>query len=251
MSDGTRIPESPEQQRLVRRRLREGLRPRATWTQLIVGLLCLLLGLSIAAQVRDTDQDSLEGASQQELVRLLDESGRHVAGLELENAELDSTLEALGSGEGDDVAARNAAEERLEDLEILAGTVPAHGRGLVLSVSDPASAVRAPTLLGVVQELRNAGAEVIQIADVRVVASTAITTDADGQIRVDGIPVPAPYTIRVIGDPAVMEPALQIPGGAADSVAGDGGSLTVTTEEEVRIEATVELSEPEHSRVVK
>jgi hypothetical protein len=48
-----------------------------------------------------------------------------------------------------------------------------------------------------------------------------------------------------------MEPALRIPGGAADSVSGDGGTLAATAEEDVRIEATVELSDPEHSQVVK
>ncbi|GAA1289642.1 DUF881 domain-containing protein [Brachybacterium alimentarium] len=250
MSDGTRTPESPEQQKVVWTRLRETLRPQATWTQLIVGLLCVLLGLAIAAQLRQSD-DSLEGASQQELVRLLDESGRHAAGLEVENAELDRTLESLRSGAGDDAAARTAAEERLEDLEIIAGTSPAHGRGIVVSISDPDEGVRASTLLGVVQELRNAGAEVIQIGDVRVVASTSITTAPSGRLQVDGTPVPVPYTLSVIGDPEVMEPALRIPGGAADSVTADGGTLAVASETDVQIDATVELSEPEHSRVVK
>ena len=168
MSDGTRRPDSPAQQKLVWRRLGDTLRPQANLSQLIVGLLCLLLGLSIAAQVRQGD-DSLEGASQQELVRLLDESGRHASDLEVENAELDRTLEALRSGQEDDVAAQNAAEERLEDLEILAGTAPAEGRGVVVSIDDPNGELRASTLLGVIQELRNAGAEVIQIEDVRVI----------------------------------------------------------------------------------
>lgn len=250
MSDGTRTPASRTQQKLVWRRLRNTLRPQATWTQLIVGLLCLVLGLSIAAQVRQTD-DSLEGASQQELVRLLDESGRHSADLEVESAELDRTLDTLRSGQEDDVAARNAAEDRLETLEIIAGTAPAHGRGIAVSIADPGGAVRSSTLLGVIQELRNAGAEVIQIDDVRVVASSAVTTAADGRLVVDGAVVVAPYTIRAIGDPEVMEPALRIPGGAADSVAGDGGTLAVAIEQDVQIEATVELKEPVHSQVVK
>ncbi|GAA1491411.1 DUF881 domain-containing protein [Brachybacterium sacelli] len=250
MSDGTRTPESRTAQKIVWRRLRETLRPQPTWTQLIVGLLCLLLGVSIAAQVRQTD-DSLDGASQQELVRLLDESGRHSADLEVEVAELDRTLEALRSGQEDDVAARNAAEERLATLEIVAGTTPAHGRGIVVSIADPDGGVRSSTLLGVIQELRNAGAEVIQIDDVRVVASSSVTTAADGRLMVDGAAVAAPYTIRAIGDPEVMEPALRIPGGAADSVAGDGGTLAVAVEQEVQIEATAELEEPVHSQVVK
>ncbi|WP_114854752.1 DUF881 domain-containing protein [Brachybacterium sp. YJGR34] len=250
MSDGTRTPESPEQQREVWRRLRETLRPQATASQLIVGLLCLLLGISIAAQVRQGD-DSLDGVSQQELVRLLDESGRHMADLEVENAELEDTLETLTSGQEGDEAARSAAEKRLEDLEILAGTAPAQGRGIVVSIDDPAGGVRSATLLGVIQELRNAGAEVIEIDDVRVVASTAVTTADDGALMVDGTELEAPYTVRAIGDPAVMEPALRIPGGAADSVAADGGTLAVVADDDVRIEATVPLEEPEHTEVVK
>ncbi|MDN6399974.1 MAG: DUF881 domain-containing protein [Brachybacterium sp.] len=250
MSDGTRTPSSPRQQRLVWRRLGDTLRPQATLAQVIVALLCLLLGLSIAAQVRESE-DSLEGASQQELVRLLDESGRHTAALEVENAELERTLETLRTGQEDDVAAQNAAEERLADLEILAGTVPTHGRGIVISIADPDQGLRAPTLLGVVQELRNAGAEVIQIGDVRVVASTAITTGADGRLQVDGTAIEAPYAVRAIGDPSVMEPALHPPGGGGPWGPGAGGSRGGNADDEVRIEATVELSAPEHSRVVK
>ncbi|HEX7350590.1 DUF881 domain-containing protein [Brachybacterium sp.] len=250
MSDGTRTPDSPDQQRLVWRRLGDSLRPQANPAHLIVGVLCLLLGLSIAAQVSQTD-DSLEGSSQQELVRLLDESGRHSSDLEVENAELERTLDALRSGQEGDISARNAAEERLTELEIIAGTVPAHGRGIVVLIADPSQGLRASTLLGVVQELRNAGAEVIQIGDVRVVASTSITTATDGGLLVDGTAIEAPYELRAIGDPAVMEPALRIPGGAADSVAGDGGTLSAVSDDEVRIEATVELGTPEHARVVK
>jgi uncharacterized protein YlxW (UPF0749 family) len=250
MSDGTRTPESRDQQKLVWSRLKDTLRPQATVSQAIVGLLCLLLGVSIAAQMGRNDE-SLEGATQQELVRLLDESGRHASDLELENAELDRTLETLRSGQEGDVAARNAAEVRLADLAILAGTAPAQGRGIVVSIADPQQGVRASTLLGVLQELRNAGAEVVQIGDVRVVASTSITTAPSGGLLVDGAEIQAPYTLRAIGDPAVMEPALRIPGGAADSVSGDGGTLAATAEEDVRIEATVELSDPEHSQVVK
>ncbi len=251
MKEGTRTPDTPEQQRRHWARLVAALRPRATLTQLIVGLLCLLLGLSIVMQVRQHDEDSLESASQEELVRLLDESGRHVADLEAENAELDRTLETLQSGHEDDVAAQNAAQERLTDLEILAGTSPAQGRGVSITITDPAGSVRAPTVLGVIQELRNAGAEVIQVGEVRVVASSSVTSLPAGGVAVDGQEVPSPMMVLAIGDPSVMEPALKIPGGAADSVAADGGAFSVTAQEEVRIDAVAELAEPEYSEVVK
>src|SRR5699024_6477920 len=148
--------------------------------------------------------------------------------------DLDRTLETLRSGREDDVAAQNAAEERLSDLEILAGTSPARGRGVRITITDPDATVRPPTVLGVIQELRNAGAEVIQIGEVRVVASSSVTGLTAGGVAVDGQEVPSPMMVLAIGDPSVMEPALTISGGAADSVAGDGGAFSVTAQEEVR-----------------
>ena len=65
MSEGTRTPQSRDEQRIVWRRLKETLRPQATASQVIVGLLCLLLGVSIAAQMGRNDE-SLEGATQQD-----------------------------------------------------------------------------------------------------------------------------------------------------------------------------------------
>lgn len=248
---GTRAPESPREQRRAWSNLRGTLMPRATWSQLIVGLLCFVLGLAIVAQVGQQEEDSLDGASQQELLRLLDESGRHVDSLEDENAELDRTLDSLEDGQEDEAAAQSAAAERLEDLEILAGTVPATGRGVVLTINDPTGSVSAATVLSVIQELRNAGAEVLQIGEVRVIASTSLTPGADGTLVVDGAELAPPYVIRAIGDPTVMEPALKIPGGAADSVTAAGGTFAVRTQDEVRIEAVRELRDPAHAQVVK
>src|SRR5699024_2564670 len=173
--------------------------------------------LSRDMQVRQHDEDSAESASQEALVRLVDDSGRHVAAREAENAELDRTLETLQSGQDDDLAAQNAAQARLTDLEILAGTSPAQGRGVSITITDAAGSVRAPTVLGVIQELRNAGAEVSQVSEVRVVASSSVTSLPAGGVAVDGQEVPSPMMVLAIGDPSVMEPALKIPGGAADS----------------------------------
>lgn len=252
MSDGTRIPSTSAEQRRAWRRLVGALRPRANLSQVIVGGLCLLLGVSIAVQVHSRGEDALAGASQQELLRLLDESGRHESELEAENAELDRTLETLRSSRDDDVAAQNAAEQRLRDLEIVAGTIPAHGRGLEITIRPRHDVpVRPSTLLGLLQELRNAGAEVVQIGDVRVIASTSITASDSGGLLVDGTAVPEELTVRAIGDPAVMEPALRIPGGAADAIGADGSDITITAQKDVKIDAVRELARPRHAEVVK
>ena len=86
-------------------------------------------------------------------------------------------------------------------------------------------------MLEAVEELRGAGAEAMQIAGasgpaVRIVASTYFADGAGGLV-VDGQTLPAPYTLTVIGPAATMQTALMIPGGVADSVARDGGTLQV------------------------
>lgn len=251
MTQGSRVPEGRQDQFLAWRRLHRALRPRANRSQVIVALLCFVLGLSIAVQVRHQDEDALAGASQQELVRLLDESNRHVSELEVENGDLDRTLETLRESRSDDVAAQDAAENRRIELEILAGTRPAVGRGIQISITPGTGELRASTLLSVMQELRNAGAEVIQIDQVRVVTSTSVTNDDQGRLMVDGTPVVPPFQIRAIGDPTVMDPALRIPGGAADAVAGDGMSMSITAVDELRIDALAEPRMLRHAEVVK
>src|SRR5699024_7541242 len=93
--------------------------------------------------------------------------------------------------------------------------------------------------------------EVIQVGEVRVVASSSVTSLPAGGVAVDGQEVPSPMMVLAIGDPSVMEPALKIPGGAADSVAADGGAFSVTAQEEVRVGAVAGLAEQEDAEMVK
>ena len=53
-------------------------------------------------------------------------------------------------------------------LGILAGTKPAEGPGISLRIDDPRSQVDAAQVLDTIEELRDAGAEAIQLGNVRV-----------------------------------------------------------------------------------
>jgi uncharacterized protein YlxW (UPF0749 family) len=107
--------------------------------------------------------------------------------------------------------------------------------------------VPARVLLDAVQELRNAGAEAIQVGDVRVVASTAFVDGPDG-VEADGTPLERPYVLQVIGDPSTLSTALAIPGGVLVAVESSGGTATVTELAEVRVDALRQVSAPEYAR---
>ncbi len=99
------------------------------------------------------------------------------------------------------------------------------------------------------QELRDAGAEAIQIGEVRVVASTWFEDDADGRgVSVAGTVLTSPYRLLVIGDAATLATALEIPGGVADTVRTAGGSIDVVQETEVVIRALQPVSTPQYAR---
>jgi uncharacterized protein YlxW (UPF0749 family) len=205
--------------------------PRASRTQAIVGAMFMLLGFLGVLVVRGTDDPGiLQTARPEDLVRVLEDLTARQERLDAELLRLQVAEAALQQGSPAQALAE--ARRRAEGLEVLAGTTEVTGPGVTLTIEG--TEVTSAVLLAAVQELRDAGAEAIQIGEVRVVASTWFA-DVEGQAVVDGVPVTAPTTIVAIGDPGTMATALQIPGGVASTVRADGGSLAIEESSEVRI----------------
>jgi uncharacterized protein YlxW (UPF0749 family) len=124
---------------------------------------------------------------------------------------------------------------------VLAGTETILGPGITITI---AGNLTATTLLDAMQELRDAGATAIQISDrglsVRVVGNTWFADSASG-VTVSGTALQVPITISVIGDPGVLRPAIEIPGGLVDTVGSGGGEVTIDESENVDISAIVPL----------
>lgn len=198
-----------------RRLLRMGS-PRATRANVVVGLLAISLGFAIAAQVRQTDLEGLANLREDELVRILDNVTQENARLSAEIRDLEGTRSQLAAGATSEEA-RAAAQARLDSIQVLSGTVAATGPGVIITITDPERRVTAALLLDTLQELRDAGAEAVEINDVRVVSSTYFT-DIAGGVTVSDERVEAPYVIRAIGDPPTMAAAMDIPGGVRESV---------------------------------
>jgi uncharacterized protein YlxW (UPF0749 family) len=210
---------------------------RSLRSRLVVGLLCFVLGFALVLQVRSTRDDSgLRNARQSDLVGILDDLNARSDRLQRELVDLEADRQRLAGGKDNAKVALQQAQQREQTLGILAGTLPAHGPGIELTVIDESGAVQARTLLDAVQELRDAGAEAMQINDVRVVADTALT-DTGGGISVGGRPVNAPYGFRVIGDPATMATALEIRGGVLEQLREQGARGSVRQRTSVTVDA--------------
>ncbi|HET8615953.1 MAG TPA: DUF881 domain-containing protein [Actinomycetales bacterium] len=219
---------------------------RFSKAQLLVALLVAALGFAIVVQLRQTEQQGLASLRQSDLVRILDDVGDRRDRLAAEASDLESQRRQLSDVRTGDQAALDAARSRASTLGILAGTVAAKGPGVEVYITDPQASVRAATLLDLVQELRDAGAEAIQIGSARVIASTSFT-DVDGGIAVDNVMLRAPYTVRAVGDGQTMATALEIPGGVIASMPA-GAHATVATHDEVEVTALHALPDPQYAR---
>ncbi|MFI6087542.1 DUF881 domain-containing protein [Streptomyces sp. NPDC051218] len=233
-----------------RQRLREGLwPPRVTRPQLIVALLLFVLGLGLAIQVRsNNDSSALRGARQEDLVRILDELDDRTQRLEGEKQRLEDQRTGLENSSDQAEEARKQTVEKERQLGILAGTVAAQGPGITLTIDDKKGSVEADMLLDAIQELRAAGAEAIQINDVRVVASTYLSDTDSGGVRVDGRTVGKPYRFKVIGKPQDLEPALNIPGGVVQTLEKEQATVTVSRAEKIVVDALRAAKRPDYAR---
>lgn len=227
-------PESPPRSRLW----------KALWQpgrgQVIAAVILLIVGMAGVMQIKEnTADDTYTHARREDLVQLLDGLGSESRRLEDEIAALERTRTSLLSGADTQRVAREEAEKRVQVLSILAGTAPAVGPGIRMRVADPNGKVTADVLLNAVEEMRDAGAEVIEVNNtVRVVASTWFGSDANG-LTIDGQHVSTPLTIEVIGEPHSLEEAAQFRGGIVSEITGPqiGGQVQIEPLDRVVIDS--------------
>jgi uncharacterized protein YlxW (UPF0749 family) len=242
-------PQVAEPEQTGRQRLVAALwPPRVTRAQLIVALLLFVLGLGLAIQVRSTSGNSaLRGARQEDLVRILDELDNRTQRLEDEKQRLENQRVELENSSDQAEEARKQTQQREQQLGILAGTVAAQGPGITLTIKDTSGIVESDMLLDAIQELRAAGAEAIQVNDIRVVVDTHFT-GGGGEIEVDGKRITAPYRFKVIGKPQDLEPALNIPGGVVQTLEKEQATATVARSEKIVVDALRPVKRPDHAR---
>ncbi|GAB3710231.1 DUF881 domain-containing protein [Mariniluteicoccus flavus] len=206
--------------------------------QVVIAVVLGLLAMGFVMQVRARGADaSYSTARREDLVQLVDGLGAESRRLEAELRELENTRRDLETGSDSAQVARTAARTRLDELAILAGTAAAQGPGVRITITDPRHKVDAATLLDALEEMRDAGAEVIEANDtVRIVAESWIGGPT-GATTIDGRPVAGTIVLDVIGDPHALEEAARFRGGLASDVTKPavGGQITIERLERVEV----------------
>jgi uncharacterized protein YlxW (UPF0749 family) len=219
--------------------------------QAVVAVLVGLLAFAAVTQARLTGKDdTYAGLRQAELIQALNGLQSASRKAERDISQLEATRDRLRSSTQRRTTALEQARKELRTLGVLAGTLPATGPGIRVTVQDPKGDLSLNHLLDGVEELRNAGVEAIEFNDrVRVIAQTSFEDDPDG-VRVDGVVLRPPYVIDAIGDPDTLAGALTFQEGFADDVKLDSGSVSVKKEDRIKVTVTRTPSKPRYAQPV-
>lgn len=171
---------------MVKAKKRISLDAKVTRTRLyssiLVTILCALLGFGYVIQINNTTS-TYETMSEDELTKLISETNAQVQKLEQRKNELSSQLNALKDTADKNEKAAEIAKQNAQTNGILSGRLAATGEGVVIRISQGSKQkIDSAILFTLLEELRNSGAEVIEINNVRVVTSTYISGTA-GQSR--------------------------------------------------------------------
>jgi uncharacterized protein YlxW (UPF0749 family) len=219
-----------------------------------IGILLVLFGFAFVVQLRSNATDEqLSSARPEDLVRILSDLDARKDRLSQEITQLQTTQQQLAAGSQGRAAALDAAAKRARDLGILAGTLPAQGPGIQVQFLPGTQGLKAAVILDAVQELRDAGAEALEIdggngPTVRIVASSWFVDAPGNGLEVDGRTLTGPYWLTAIGDPQTMRTALNIPGGVVDRVHNAGGNVIVNEPGTVRVSALHQAGTPRYAR---
>lgn len=201
---------------------------RPTWTTrvrgvvtgpLLIAIVTGMVGFLLVSQIRGTQpfRQKLQAEDEGDLTRILASLSTEADSLRDEISSLKLQLLTLQTSNQRDTSAATAADDQLKALQVLSGTVPVTGPGITLTIDDPSGAVAYDTMIDIVQELRDAGAEAIGVNDVRV-GVTSNFAERDGKVVLDDTVLSPPFRVNAIGQGATLEGGLKIPGGAIDTL---------------------------------
>jgi len=191
---------------------------------IVVGFLALFIGLVISIQITTTQGSDPGGlvplakAQGFERERKKVREGKEVAGQEL--MKLEERLDKIEKEKSDEDFFLKGVVSDPEKYKIAAGVIDVVGSGVVITVEDPIPTdeysddysvimLRYDLLLGLVNKLKDAGAEAISINGQRIIATTEISLAGDN-VNINTVPTAPPYIIKAIGNPDTIESTITI-----------------------------------------
>ena len=195
---------------------------------LVFGILCLILTFAITVQLRvsslsesESSQTKITDKLKDEIFRLNDENVKLAEKFQNTTSELD---DARNQAAQNDSSSKDTSE-LIKKYTIVSGKTDVTGQAKADMVKD---------LRDIVNEIKNAGAEAIEINNQRIVGTTAIEM-VKNKIEINDTEVSENFIIKAIGDSNLMYSGLIRPGGTIENIKESGVSIEINSENAIKI----------------
>jgi uncharacterized protein YlxW (UPF0749 family) len=205
--------------------------------QLTIAAVAAILGILVIGQLRgQAAVPGLSDLSTQELTLVIANLNTRNEQLRTEIAGLEQQAASLQSARANGQTTVDQLESDLARIEAWSGATGLTGPGISISVRGP---IGGDGIEEVLNELRNAGAEAIAVADVRVVPGVVVA-GAPGALSIENAALGDIFEIRAIGSPEILVGTLNRAGGVIAQVGATypDARLSVTPLEAVAIPAS-------------
>lgn len=212
-----------------------------------LGVMCLLLTVALCVQIRTMNsanstvsQTLADNGLRDEVLRMkekYDETLRN-----LENAQ--KNLEKVRVEATQNDATSEAKEQELKENNMLLGNTDVVGDGVEVVLQDAPEQnisiglsyqlIHYSDIQRVVNELKNAGAEAIEINGQRVIPMSSITCEGN-IIKMNGERIGSPFVIRAIGSQSLLYGGLSRVGSILDVISEAGNTATITKVDNITI----------------
>lgn len=207
---------------------------------LVFGILCLILTFAITVQLRvsslsesESSQTKITDKLKDEIFRLNDENVKLAEKFQNTTSELD---DARNQAAQNDSSSKDTSE-LIKKYTIVSGKADVTGQGIIIKYKpsdNEAKADMVKDLRDIVNEIKNAGAEAIEINNQRIVGTTAIEM-VKNKIEINDTEVSENFIIKAIGDSNLMYSGLIRPGGTIENIRESGVSIEINSENTIKI----------------
>jgi uncharacterized protein YlxW (UPF0749 family) len=205
--------------------------------QLTIAAVAAILGILVIGQLRgQAAVPGLSTLSTQELTLVIANLNTRNEQLRTEIAGLEQQAASLQSARANGQTTVDQLQGDLARIEAWSGAIGLAGPGISIIVRG---AIGGDGIEEVLNELRNAGAEAIAVADVRVVPGVVVA-GAPGALSIENTSLGDVFEIRAIGSPEILVGTLTRAGGVIAQVGATypDARLSVTPLETVALPAS-------------
>ena len=207
---------------------------------LVFGILCLILTFAITVQLRvsslsesESSQTKITDKLKDEIFRLNDENVKLAEKFQNTTSELD---DARNQAAQNDSSSKDTSE-LIKKYTIVSGKTDVTGQGIIIKYKPSDNEEKADMvkdLRDIVNEIKNAGAEAIEINNQRIVGTTAIEM-VKNKREINDTEVSENFIIKAIGDSNLMYSGLIRPGGTIENIRESGVSIEINSENTIKI----------------